>query len=405
MPIPWRYNLRSVFYRKAATILTIMAVALTVAILVVLLAITRGFISAVSGTGSSQNLICLRNSAQSEGESIVTREQLNTLSGMAGVARAKDGSPLIAGEMYAAVALERIGGGMTNVPIRGISEKSFELRGQVKLTAKDKFTPGRREVYVGDGIIGRIKGCEVGGTIQIGKDPWAVVGVISDDGKAFSSEIWGDVELLLQAFTLPAFNSAIFRIEDGFKPGTQPVYEGPITDRKLVTPGTGLIGAITDRVGELKVSTERDYFKSQSGFLGFTLVSVATFLTLLMSLGALAGCTNTLLAAVSSRTREIGGLLSIGFRPTDIFFGFLVESVSLCLIGGAIGVLATLPLQGMRTGTTNWQTFAEQTFDFQIDAVVIASALGLAILVGLIGGVFPAWRAARLKPVDALRRG
>ncbi|HMS18140.1 MAG TPA: ABC transporter permease [Planctomycetota bacterium] len=405
MPIPWQYNIRSVFYRKAATLFTVAAVALTVAILVILLAVGRGFTSAVSETGSIKNIVCMRNGATSEGESIITRDQLNTLGGLPGVARDEGGAPLIAGEMYAAVSLERVGGGATNIPVRGVSASSFLVRDTVKLIDGRLFTPGSREVVVGESVLGRIEGCQVGGSIRISKDPWSVVGVISDGGRSFSSEIWGDAEVLLQAFNRTAFNVAILRIAEGTDLGGAPTYEGPVTSRVQVKPGTGMLGSITERMGEIKAMSERDYFASQSGFLGGTIQAAAIFLTFLMSLGALAGCTNTLLAAVSGRRREIGGLLSIGYRPVHIFLGFLLEAVLLCLVGGIVGILLAMPFRNIRTGTTNWQTFTEQSFQFQIDATVIAIALALAIAVGLIGGVLPAWRACRLKPVDALRRG
>jgi ABC-type lipoprotein release transport system permease subunit len=405
MPVPLRYNLKSLLYRKTATTLTLLAVALTVGVLIVLLAVARGFRSAVADTGRTDNIICMRTGATSEGESVITRDQLNTLQGLSGIAMGSSGRPLVAGELYAAVSLDREGGGATNVPVRGVSLDSMEIRGTVRLVAGRQFRPGSREVMVGEALVDRIRNCRIGGAIAISKDPWEVVGIISDDGKAFSSEIWGDAELLLQAFDRTAYNACILRVAAGTDPGSAPTYEGPITSRVLVTAGTGLMGRITERMGELKVQTEREYFTAQSGFLGGTLTAVAIFLTVLMSIGALAGCTNTLLAAVAGRTREVGGLLALGYRPLHVFLGFLCESLALCLAGGALGILCTLPLNDLKTGTTNWATFTEQAFRFQIDGPVILTALGLALLVGLIGGVLPAWRAARLRPVDALRRG
>ena len=404
MPVPLTYNVRSLFYRKTATLLTLMAVALTVAILLILLAVALGFRESLEGSGRPDNLICLRVGATSEGESVITREQLNDLRGLPGVAVAADGRGLVAGEMYAAVSLPRVSGGSTNVPLRGVSAESFEIRDGVKVTGR-RFRPGSRELVVGEGLLKTIKGCQIGGVVYLSKDPWEVVGVLSDGGKAHSSEIWADVEPLLQAFDRTAYNSAILRTAPGVDPGSPPTYEGPIEARRMTKPGSGLMATITERRGELKVQREPDYFRDQSGFLGGTLVAVAVFLTVFMSIGALAGCTNTLLAAVAGRTREIGGLLALGYRPLHIFLGFLFESLLLCFLGGLLGVALTLPLNGLEAGTTNWQTFTEQSFRFRLGWPSIGIALGVALLIGLVGGVLPAWRAARLEPVKALRRG
>lgn len=382
MPVPVRYNLRSLFYRKTATALTILAVALTVAVLVLLLAVGRGFHQAVVGTGSPENILVQRVGATSEGESTITRDESNIVKGFAGIATGKDGRPLVTGEMYAAVNLERNGGGSTNVTLRGTAPEALGIRDGVRVVEGRFFSPGAREVVIGKALLGSIEGCHVGGTVKITKDAWNVVGVIDGGGKAFDSEMWADVELVLQAFDRPFYNTVLFRK----RPGADPA---------------GLVA----RLGVVKVEDEAAYFARQAGIMGPMMSFAAILLTTLMSLGALAGCTNTLLAAVAGRTREIGGLLAIGYRPAHVFLGFLLEAMVICFCGGVLGVLGTLPINGIRTGTTNWATFTEQAFSFTVDAPVILTALGLALAIGLLGGSLPAWRAARLRPVTALRRG
>jgi putative ABC transport system permease protein len=399
MPVPIRYNLRSLLYRKGATIFTLLAVALTVAVLVILLAVHRGFSQSLALTGRADNLIVLRASATSEGESVISRADAIQLAGLPQIAQDADGQPLCAAEMYAALTLTREGGGITNVTLRGATPASFALRPQIRIREGGRaFRPGSREVVVGRNLEGRIQGCRLGGAVRISDEDWAVVGVMEGGDTAFDSEVWGDVEGVLQVFDRTFFNSFHFRAAPGTEVGLLP-------SQSPTGEATGLIRYVSDRIGAVKILTEQRYFSDQGGFLGAALQGAAIFLTLLMSFGALAGLLNTFLAAVAGRTREIGALLAIGYRPGHVFLGFLVEAVALALAGGAAGILLALPWNGVRTGTTNWATFTEQAFAFRIDGPVILPALILALLVGLIGGVIPAWRAARLRPAESLRRG
>lgn len=400
MPVPLRYNLRSLFYRKTATTLTVIAVALTVAILVTLLSLQQGFQRSVAGTGSDRNVIALRKGSASENQSIISREDLTRIKGINGLAQTADGQPLVSGEIFAGVNVEREVGGATNVSVRGVEAASFAIRGPRVVDGK-AFRPGTRELVVGRSLVGRVQNCRIGGSLRIGKETWPIVGVMDADGAAFDSEIWGDVELLLQAFNYPAYTTVVMKVADGeplgeiasFKDGTQE------------DAGSGVLGRLTTRLRGMDFESERAYFTRQAGFVGGVIMALAIFLTALMSFGALAGCTNTLLAAVQGRTPEIGALLAIGYRPWHIFLGFVAESLLLAFVGGALGLLATLPLAGLETGTTNWATFTEQAFAFEINGTVVTAAFALILAVGFLGGVLPAWRAARLKPVDALRHG
>ena len=401
MRVPLHYNLKSLFYRKTATALTVLAIALTVGVLVILLGVQQGFKESVTGTGRPDNVMCIRKGSTSEGGSSISRDDFSRIRSAPGIAKGADGQPLISAEMYAGVTLPRVGGGgLTNVSIRGVQLGSFEIRDTEIINGR-RFRPGVREVVVGSALTRRIAGCAVGGTVRIGKDEWPVVGVLAAGGTAFDSEIWGDVESVMQAFDSQWFSTTVMRCADGMSIGDPAVWE----DGEMTSAGTGLVGQITERAATILAQSERSYFEGQAGFLGGALMFMSIFLTTLMAFGALAGCTNTLLAAVAGRTREIGGLLAIGFRPWQVFVGFLAEALVLALLGAAIGILCALPLSGLETGTTNWQTFTEQAFTFEVNGTVITTAVLLAVAVGLLGGVLPAWRASRLRPVDALRRG
>lgn len=403
MAIPLRYNARSLLYRKTATILTVAGVAVTVALMIILMAVNEGFGVAMKTTGRVDNLVCMREGATSESESGLSRADAAKIRAISGVAAGKDGTPLVSAEVYAGINLPRVNGGSTNVALRGVSPASFEVRG-VRIIEGAAPRPGTKEVAVGSRIRGSIKGAEIGGTIRFQNEDWDVVGVHGAGGTAFDSEIWGDVELIMQLFDRPTFTTVVLRAASGTDIGEAAVYEGDIHERVQVRAATGLRGLIQENVGSVKAMGEREYFESQSGFLGGVILALTLFITVLMSAGASAGCINTMFAAVAGRTAEIGGLKAVGFRPWPIFLGFLFESVLLTLVGGVLGVLCTLPLDGFEASTTNWQTFTEIAFALEVSGKVIGIALGVALLIGVVGGSLPALRAARLRPVDALRR-
>lgn len=404
MAVPLRYNARSLLYRKTATVLTVLGVGATVALLIILMAVNEGFAGAMASTGRDDNLLCMREGATSESESGLSRGDASKIRGLPGIALDDEGVPMVAAEIYAGINLPRVGGGSTNVAVRGISPESFDIRG-VRVVDGDRARPGSKEVVVGSRLRGRIQGAEIGGSIRFQNEDWDVVGVLDAGGTAFDSEIWGDVELMMQLFDRPVYTTVVLRVAEGTEVGEPAEYTGDLYDRRLVSPATGLRGRIQDDVGSVKAMREREYFESQSGFLGGVIAGLTWLITLLMGAGAAAGCVNTMFAAVAGRTAEIGGLKAIGFRPQAIFLGFLFESTLLALVGGLLGVAVTLPLDGVETSTTNWQTFTEMAFSLDVNTHVVTTALVVALVIGIVGGSLPAVRAARLRPVDALRRG
>ncbi len=411
MPVPFRYNVRSIFYRKTTTLLTLLAIALTVGVVTIVLAVRQGFVGAAARAGRPDNVICMRQGSTSEGESSVTLDVAQTVVALPEVARSAEGLPLAVPEIYLGFYLLRENGkGGTNVSIRGTSPLALQIRPDVTIGEGRMFTPGRREIVVGKGLVGRIRGCRPGGALTIRGEDWAVVGVIDAKGSAYESEVWADADQLRQFLNRPGWNTVIFRAAPGIDVGeaARVVVPDGLTGVELanatkLVPATGLLGRLEGSDYKFKAVNEQVYFEQQAGLMGMIIGALAGLLAVLLSFGAIFGCTNTLLAAVSGRTREIGSLLALGFRPRDILIGFLTEALLIGLLGGVAGILLASPMHGSSTGTFGFGTFTESTFRFEITPPVIAIALGLAAFVGLVGGVMPAIRASRLAPVNALR--
>lgn len=385
MSVPLGYNLRSAFVRKGATLLTITAIAFSVAVLVLVLALAYGFETALAGTGSDGNAIFLRGSATSEGVSGLTRDNARILQAARFVARDENGEPMSQPEVYAAFNLERRDGGRTNIPVRGTGPTGLRLREGTAIRDGRMFVPGRYEIVVGRALLERLGGLWVGGEVEIAGYRWSIVGVLDSGGEAYDSEIWLDVEIFVRVLDRPGFGTLFARLAD-------PERRAELAAELARDPRL-----------DVTLKTERQYFTEQSGALSVVLKVVAWFLAVVMGIGAVCGATNTLLASVAMRTREIGTLLAIGFTPRAVFLGFLVESIVLALVGGVLGVLLGYQCNGIATGTTNWATFTEQSFAFAVTGDVIVQALVLALLIGVLGGALPARRAARLSPREALR--
>jgi len=384
MGIPLSYNLRSAFRRKGATALTLTAIGFSVAVLVLVLALARGFETSLTGTGTDENVIVMRSGATSEGVSGVTRDAARVLEVGHFVSRGSDGLPQAQAEIYAAFSLGREGGGKTNFPVRGTGPRGYALREGLALEGR-MFVPGRFEIVVGRSLVGRVVGCALGETIELAGYSWSVVGVLDAGGSAYSSELWCDAEIFLRVMDRPGYSTLICRLAEGWD--AQRVRDRLAGDPRLNVMCKG----------------ERTYFAEQSGALAGVIKGLAWFLATIMGTGAVFGATNTLLASVQMRTREIGTLLAIGFTPRSIFLGFLAESLAISLLGGLLGVLLGWQCNGLATGTTNWATFTEQAFAFRVTPDVVVSALVLAGIIGIVGGALPARRASRMSPRAALR--
>ena len=388
MLLPASYNLRNLFVRKSATFLTVLGIAATVAAVAGVLALQQGFERIYAEGGRTDVGVFLRQGAMNEGVSAFSREDaLELIKGVPEVAVGGDQQPLAAMECYLAVRRNKTTGGETNVPIRGVQPKVFDIRGEdVRIVEGRNFTPGSDEVIVGRLLVDRIQDCRVGDVIQLNVTPCRVVGVFEAEGP-FESEIWGDMDRMLEALDRFGPNRVIAQL----RPDADVIALAERLEEHPVTPA--------------RVMDERQYLLSQTEMTSGVLIFLSGLLGVIMGVAAIFTATNTMLAAIAARTHEIGILTATGFRPIAIFVSFLFEALLLGLIGGVVGCLLVMPLNGIRTGTTNFQTFTEIAFAFRVTAPVLMTAVVFSLVLGLLGGTLPAWRAARLRPTQALRRG
>ena len=386
--VPFSYNWRSLLARPSSTVMTILSIAATVAVLAFMLALQQGFATMFAERGRTDLAVFLRTSAKSEGESAFIREDVNVLlKSTPEIAVDEHGQPLASGEMFLAIRRFKLDGGETNVAFRGVQPRTFDIHGDdFAIVDGRRLVPGADELIVGASLVDRIRDCRVDDVLMVNTTPFRIVGTFTHKGP-HASEIWGDAERLQEALERPVFS----RVIGVLRPGTDPeALAEKMSANKLVP---------------VKVLTERDYLQSQTTALSATLSVIGIFLAVLMGIAAIFTGTNSMLAAVSSRTHEIGILLSLGFRPHALFASFLLEAVLIGTLGGVAGCLIVLPLQGIQTGTMNMQTFTEIAFGFSFTPLVLGSAVGFAMMLGLFGGAIPAWRAARMTPTTALRRG
>lgn len=385
--VPLTYNFRSLMVRRSATMLTVLGIGATVAVLAGVLSLQQGFVTLFSDHGRADLMVFLRPGATSEGDSMFDRDRALTLmKSLPDFRQDENEQPMASLESYLAVRRFKLDGGETNVPIRGVQPMSFKLHGNsLRIIEGRMLTPGTDEVIVGKPLVARIENCQLDDIVQLNTTPFRVVGVFEHDGP-YESEIWGDVERMASALEWPVYNRVIGVLREGTDSEELAIRleNHPETPAKLIS--------------------EKDFLLSQTQAFSIALQVLAGFLSLVMGIAAIFTATNTMLSAIAARTQEIGILLSIGFRPFAIFLSFLMEAALLGLIGGAIGCLLALPINGIRTGTTNFQTFTEVAFAFRITPNVLMTAVGFAVLLGLIGGMWPAWRAARMQPTDAMRR-
>jgi len=384
--IPLIYNLRSLRQRPTSTIATALGMALVVAVFVAMNALATGFGAAMTGTGSPENVIVLRKGATAEMYSGLPRQAASILSGYPFVATDAGGLPLVSPETFVVVPLERRGGGgMANVVARGVSLKAFDVRKGVRITEGRPFRSGAREVVVGVKYANRFPNSGVGEVVRFADEDWTIVGHFEADGSAFESEIWGENEQFMPVFRGEVFQTITFRLKD---------------------PGAfdGVKEALEDdaRLG-VDAFREREFYANQSSMLTTLLSFLAIFIATIMSVGAIFGAVNTMYASVASRAPEIGVLLTLGFKPRNVLTSFLLEAVLIAALGGALGCLLALPINGLVTSTTNWASFSEVAFAFRVTPALLLNGMIFAVVMGLVGGLLPARHAARQQVVDALR--
>jgi putative ABC transport system permease protein len=405
MFVPISYNLRSLFVRKSATLLTVLGVGATVAIVSGVLAFQQGFQTMFTSGGRTDVAVFLRPGASNEGNSQFSRDRgLKLIKSVPEIDVGEQG-PVAAMEACLAVLLARTDGGLTNIPLRGVQPMTFEIRkDELRIVAGRNFTPGTDEVIVGSRLVDRVQSCGLGDEIMLNTTPFRVVGLFEHKG-SFGGEIWGDLDRFLATMDRYGPNRVIARLKPGTDPGApDPSASLMSEDPPAPAPGTLAARLQEDREVPAKVMTERQYLESQTIFLSGALLGLGMILAIIMGIAAVFTATNTMLSALAARTHEIGILLAMGYRPIPIFVSFMLEAVLLGLIGGLVGCVLALPFNGIDTGTMNFQTFTEMTFAFRVTPGILANAVVFSLVLGLIGGAWPAFRAARLRPTHAMRR-
>jgi putative ABC transport system permease protein len=386
MAIPIRYNIRNLKLRKGLTIMTALGIALTVTTAIFLMALLAGLDRAFVTSGDPQNVLVLRKGSQAELSGGFDAALFPTLRTLPGIAKDSHGEPMASGEWVVVIVLPRKDGtGEVNVTVRGMMPDGLELRPSVKIAQGRWFTPGQREVVVSESIQKRFAHANIGDTMQFGKGPWTVVGVFDAGGSAYESEIWGDVNQMSADFDRQGgFASAYLR-------ATDPVSADALVHR-----------VSDDQRLKLEGMLETDYYKKQTSS-GAPIKYIGWVVAIIMAIGSSFAAMNTMYAAVAYRSREIATLRVIGFSRPSILTSFVFESILLSLLGAAVGIVLMLPFNGMTTGTSNAVTFSEIVFSLRMTPQVVGVAIAFAIIMGLFGGMAPAWHAARRDILAALR--
>jgi len=385
MAIPLKYNFRNLLVRRTTTLMTAFSITLTVAVFVVLMALAQGLQTSLSATGQPLNVIIMREGSQSEATSSVTRDSLQVIKYLEGIAKNDKGEPWVSPELIVLLNLPRRGQTQgSNVTIRGLGPDGPRLRPEFKLVDGRFFQSGLREVIVSKKISERFQNCRLGDKLKFAKGYWTVVGLFTAGNTAYDSEIWTEANDLAADFDRDAYSTVMVRASDG---GARARLRDQIAnDRRL----------------HLKPQTEKDYYESQTRFAA-PIKALGLFIAALMAVGASFAAMNTMYAAVARRTKEIGTLRVVGFSRGSILLSFVIESVLIAAVGGVLGCLLALPVNGITTGTTNFATFSEVAFNFHVTPGLLANGMIFSVLMGLLGGFFPAWRAAHENIVTALR--
>jgi putative ABC transport system permease protein len=386
MQVPLSYIARNLWVRRLTTVLTAGGMALVVFVFAAVLMLDAGLKATLVATGSDNNVLFIRKGSETEIQSGVARDQAALIESLPQIARTADGEPLVSKEVVVLNSLPKIESGKrTNVPIRGVPPLGLTLRPQVKMVVGRFFRPGSNEIIVGSSVARQFAGVEVGQALSFAQRRWTIVGVFDAGHTAFDSEIWGDAEQLLQAFRRGSFSSVIAQLAS---PSAFDALTESLTNEPRLT---------------VEVKREKQFYEDQSRQLSNFITYLGITLSVIFSLGAIIGAAITMYAAVATRTAEIGTLRALGFRRRAILLAFLLESLLLALVGGAVGLFAATFLQAITVSTTNFQSFSEIAFSFALTPRIVVNTLVFALVMGLIGGVLPAVKASRMKIVDSLR--
>ena len=380
-----RIGVASLPQRWRASAVIVVGIAGVVGVLVAMLAMGEGFSATLKQTGSDDTAIILRGGSQAETNSVISRDQVPLIGTLPGVRKDASGKPIVSPELSQIVNLPTASSGEdANAQFRGVSESAWEIRPNVKLIEGRKFNVGVRELVIGQGARNQYRGLDVGKTVKLGNQDWTVVGVFAS-GDAHDSELWTDIETLASAYDRRAYQSVTVAVEG--KQGFKQLTDALANDPRL----------------KLDASTTRDYYSKQSAGLAKLIKILGTVIGTIMAIGAVFGALNTMYAAVAGRAREIATMRAIGFRGTPVVMAVMLETMLLALLGGILGgFLAWLIFNGYSVATLG-SNFSQVVFQFKVSPELLWSGLKWALGIGLIGGLFPALRAARLPVTAALR--
>jgi len=386
-PVPLSYNWRSLWQRWPGTLSTTAAVAIVVMIFVVVLSMAQGVSQAYVRSGRWDHVVVLRQNARVEMMSVVSRDQARLISTHPLVARDETGSLFTTDVIVSKQVDLADGSGSLTVAVRGTTPAGIRMRSQVSLVKGRWFRPGLSEIAVPERMLTRYAGLDLGGQMKMGGRIWTVVGVFDGGGSAFDSEVWTDVEDLMQAYhRYSSFSSLILRAAS------------PTDVAELIR------FMDTDVRLKLEAKAEPAYFAEQSD-AGRPMQILGQIITVILTVGAIFAAMNTMYASVAGRTAEIGTLRAIGFRRREILASFQWEAIILTVIGGLAGAGLSLLFDGTRTGTVNMNTWSDVSFAFAVTPGLMAQGVGFSVLMGLFGGFLPAWRASRLPVTEAMRGG
>ncbi len=388
MAIPFAYNLRSVTVRWTSAVVAVLGIAGTVGVFVAMLSLARGFRATLMASGSPGNALIRAAGSSTEISGSVDLAEVRVIESAPAVARGKDG-PLVSPEVVV-VASFPLKSTATDamVQVRGVTPKALQVRDSVKVVTGRFLQPGLNELVVGKNAANSYSGLGLGDTVRFGGAAWKVVGIFDAGGSAFDSEVWCDGHLLNQVYqrSQNSFQSVTVRL-------TSPEALGQLKDSLTSDPRL-----------TVQVEREVDYYENQSRNLTTLIVVLGSIVAAVMGIGAVFGALNTMYSAVAERSREIATMRALGFGELSVVVSFVFEALFVAFIGGIVGCVAVLPLNRFTVGALNFQTFSHLAFAFRVTPDLLLGGMVFALLMGVVGGVPPAVRAAR-SPIAATLRG
>ena len=384
MAIPLKYNLRNLRVRWVTSLLTVLGIVAVTVVFVMLFAMGLGIERSLVGSGDPVLMITLRTGTTAESQSVVTKQQYDDLAGIPGLLRDAKGDLMASPELVVGANVMKVDGGKANVAIRGVGPMAKAMRPEFKLTEGRWFKPSVGELVVGVGADRRFSGLKIGDTPSFRGRRWTIVGKFESGGQAYESELWGDIDDVKSQFKRE-YSAVLIRCAS----------EAEVTRLCKLIEG--------DKQFKMSAKPTLAYYSEQN-IGGQMIKSFGVVLAVVLGIGAIFGAANTMYAAVASRTREIATMRVLGFSRGAIWLSFVLESAFLGATGGAIGsVVGYLMFNNMATGTVNWISFSELAFQFRVTPGLMLAGTILAMVMGIVGGFFPAFRASRMTIAKALR--